>query len=93
MQFDVVFDSLSLMIYLLFCFAVVLPKPDWAAWSAWSDCSSSCGAGSGVSVRKRACQTKDCDDQEEQVKRCHSKIKCPGKNTFLVHCVRINKFK
>ncbi|KAF1393222.1 hypothetical protein PFLUV_G00036280 [Perca fluviatilis] len=55
-------------------------RNEWATWSGWSVCSRSCG--SGASVRKRTCITRNpvggpCTGDPRQYKICNTK-ECPA---------------
>ncbi|VDN01757.1 unnamed protein product [Thelazia callipaeda] len=45
-----------------------------AEWTAWSECSATCGA--GVQTRMKICPEENCSDQQQEEKPCQ-KDKCP----------------
>ena len=63
------------------CFNV--PCPTWQTWECWSDCSSSCGA--GTMSRKRSCYPlgQDCDGIDDQSDSCNRRD-CNG-NNYNIH--------
>ena len=52
------------------------PAQGWSGWSAWGECSKSCGDG-GFHVRHRPCGTRpDCDGHEVQKMTCVNMAPC-----------------
>ena len=57
---------------------------DWTMFSAWSDCSVTCGI--GTQVRTRICENprsqnggKPCVGENSEIRQCDTSIKCKGK--------------
>ena len=60
------------------------PKPQWATWSRWTDCTLTCG--NGVQHRTRNCTDFDTSDNvmcvgQPRANRNCNNFPCPGKQT------------
>ncbi|XP_075063732.1 cartilage intermediate layer protein 1 [Mixophyes fleayi] len=52
----------------------VVPKEGWSEWSAWSECTATCG-GTSMQIRRRSCLSEDwwqdhCNGPTEEGRRC-----------------------
>ena len=63
------------------CFSSV--HGDWTAWTEWTTCSKTCGA--GTQTRERTCENprpehggRPCEGPKEQARVCNAR-NCPGK--------------
>ena len=65
--------SVSNIYKFLLCYLCHSPDPDSGQWTAWSNCTKSCGGGmrfrtrmcggSGCTVQRESCNTEDCNPE------------------------------